>query len=32
MRLFKNDNRSYEEVHSAFRWDIPDYFTIGIAD
>ena len=31
MRLFDKDNRSYEEVYGAFRWDIPAHFNIGVA-
>jgi acetyl-CoA synthetase len=31
MRLFEKDNRSYEEIYGAFRWDIPEYFNIGVA-
>ncbi len=30
MRLFNNDNRSYEEVYGAFRWNIPQCFNIGV--
>ena len=31
MRLFNKDNRSYEEIYGAFRWDVPEYFNIGVA-
>lgn len=30
MRLFNKDNRSYEEVYRAFRWNIPRDFNIGV--
>ena len=30
MRLFKKDNRSYQEVYGAFRWNIPRHFNIGV--
>lgn len=30
MRLFNKDNRSYEEVYGAFRWNIPRHFNIGV--
>ena len=31
MRLFENDKRNYEDVYGSFRWDIPEYFNIGVA-
>jgi len=31
MRLFKKDNRSYEEIYGTFRWNVPEYFNIGVA-
>jgi acetyl-CoA synthetase len=31
MRLFDKDNRSYEEIYGTFRWNIPEYFNIGVA-
>ncbi|HEY5701655.1 MAG TPA: acyl-CoA synthetase [Gammaproteobacteria bacterium] len=31
MRLFENDSRSYEDVYATFRWDVPEFFNIGVA-
>lgn len=30
MRLFDKDNRSYDEVYGAFRWNVPRDFNIGV--
>ena len=30
MRLFAKDNRSYDEVYGAFRWNVPRDFNIGV--
>ncbi len=30
MRLFKKDNRSYEDVYGTFCWNIPKSFNIGV--
>jgi acetyl-CoA synthetase len=28
--LLKHDARSYDEVYNTFKWDIPEYYNIGV--